>query len=250
MSNLYLSLAQLGRLLTSVLRALWTLLTLVGAAIRPYLVPAIAGLLAYFLIPLALSRYNDVKSIQEARLARAVKFGDRNAEFVSRIHSEGTLLRMFADRNERMNLSGNALKEARRDLVENYRKQYLEIDATEWWWPREFAREVRALNLLAPEEMTQLEAYIRAYSESSNQTIYQPIYLWQFLDSPKYKVCRKKSVDEIKRLEGNIDNAFVPEYDKRDELVKKITALFAQSNFRTGWRNIIGIPTSEPKSQV
>lgn len=58
------------------------LLRPVIAGLRTLVLPVVGGLLAYFLIPIALSRYDDVRSLREARLARAVKFGDRNAEFL------------------------------------------------------------------------------------------------------------------------------------------------------------------------
>lgn len=232
---------RLLRSVTLVLRGLRGLLMLVFGFFRPLLLPVIGGLLAYFLVPIALSRYNDVRSLREARLTRAIHFGDRNAEFVSKIHREDTLLRMFAAHNDRMNISGTELKKARRDLSENYRNQYLEIDATEWWWPWEFKREVRALNLLSSDELTQLDKYLHEYSDSAKLTIYQPIYLWEYLDSPKYKIGRKKSKSEITKIEGRINDISGPEYEKRAELVEKIAALFAQSNYRTGWRDIVGL---------
>ncbi len=202
-----------------------------------------AGTLATsLLIPMILSRHDDVKSLREARVTRVVKFGDRNAEFVSKIHALTTLLRMFAQHNERMNISGTELKEARKELYVNYRKLYLEIDSTEWWWPWEFVREVRAQGLLSPNEVSQLHGYVSEYSESAKRTIYQPIYLWHFLDSPEYQVRGKKSKDEIKRLEDEIDEVFNPEYEKRAELVEKITALFARSNFRTEWHDTVVLP--------
>lgn len=160
--------------------------------------------------------------------------------FYSKIHAEATLLRMSVSHNDRMNLSGAELKEARKDLTENYRSRYLEIDGAEWWWPWEFVREVSALDMLSKDEMTELKKLVGEYGESANRTIYEPIYLWQFLDSPKYEVRGKKSKDEIKRLDGNIDKVFKPEYDKRAELVEKITELFERSNYRTGWREIAG----------
>lgn len=232
----------LGGVIARGLRGLQRLLALIIAGFRPLLWPALGGFLAYLLIPVALSGYNETRALREARLTKAVKFGDRNAEFTNRIHLQTTLLSMFAQHNERMNISGAELKELRKELHENYRKLYLEIDAAEWWWPWEFEREVRALSLLSPDEMTQLHAYVQDYSESAKKTIYEPIYLWHFLDSPEYKVREQKSKDEVKRLEDKINNAFRPEYEKRAELVEKIAALFARSNFRTEWHDIVGLP--------
>jgi hypothetical protein len=209
--------------------------------VRRLMLIALSGLASYLLVPMILSRYDDIRSLREARLTKAVKFGDRNAEFISNIHAESTLLRMFASHNDRMNVSGEELKEARKELVEDYRKRYLQLDATEWWWPWEFEREVRALSLLSPDEMKQLHAYIQAYSDSAKKTIYEPIYLWRFLDSPEYTVRDQKSQDEIKRLEDKIDSTFGPEDEKRAEAVEKITALFAQSNFKTEWHDIVGL---------
>jgi hypothetical protein len=223
------------------LQGLRRLLTSIMAGFRRLLWPVLGGFLAYLLIPIALSGYNETRALREARLARAVKFGDRNAEFVSKIHAQATLLSMFAHHNDRMNVAGTELKDARKELYESYKKGYLEIDTTEWWWPWEFEREVRALNLLSADELGQLHAYVNDYSESAKATIYQPIYLWHFLDSPKYKVREKNSQAEIEKLRNTMDSVFKPEDEKRADLVQKIAALFAQSNHRTAWNDIVGI---------
>ena len=70
--------------------------TLVIAGFRRLLWPVLGGFLAYLLIPIALSGYSESRALREARLARAVKFGDRNAEFVGKVHGQATLLSMFA----------------------------------------------------------------------------------------------------------------------------------------------------------
>lgn len=209
--------------------------------VRRLMLIALGGLATYLLIPMILSRHSDIKSLREQRLTRAVKFGDRNAEFVNRIHAEATMLSMFAQHNDRMKISGTELKEARQELYQNYRKEYLEID-TEWWWPWEFKREVAALRLLSPDELTQLHRYVNDYSENAKSTINKPTHLWHFLDSPEYKVGDKKSQAEITKLEKNINDTFEPDNEKRAELVQKIAALLANSNFRCEWHDIVGIP--------
>jgi hypothetical protein len=164
-----------------------------------------------------------------------------NSEFVARIHTEATLLAMFVAHNERREVSGAELATARKELQDNYRKMYLDIDARDWWWPWEFEREVDALNLLSADEERQLHEHVDAYHKSLEQTINEPIALWRFLDSPAYKVGDKASNSEIERLSKQIDNNFKPEYEKRSELVKKIATLLANSNYRTSWRDIAGL---------
>lgn len=209
--------------------------------VRRLMLIALGGLATYLLVPMILSRYDDIKSLREARLTRAVKFGDRNAEFTNRIHVEATMLEMFAQHNDRMNISGTELKEARQELYENFRKAYLEID-TEWWWPWEFVREVGALRLLSPDEMTQLHAYVQDYTERVKPTVYKASDLWHFLDSSKYKVGGKESQAKIVELQKNMNDTFEPENEKRAELVQKIAALLANSNFRCKWHDIVGLP--------
>jgi hypothetical protein len=70
------------------------------------------GLLSYFLIPLGFAQYGDIKSLRDARLIRAVKFGDQNAEFNSKVNATATLLRLFAAHNDRIRLSDSQVPDA------------------------------------------------------------------------------------------------------------------------------------------
>lgn len=76
------------------------------------------------------------------------------------------MLRMFASHSNGMKVSGQELQDARKDLCKNYRERRLDLDATAWWWPSEFAREAEALKLLTPDEMKQLTANVQEYNAS------------------------------------------------------------------------------------
>ena len=200
---------------------------------------AFTALVSYFLIPVITSRYNDIRSLRDARLSRAIKFGDRNNDFNGKINSTATLLRMFGRHNQRTKISGAELNEGRKDLNTKYRERYLELDATAWWWPSEFVREADALKLLSPDEIRELQADVTDYNKSVLATINQVTYLWQFLDSPEYKV-DEKSQKTIDGLETTMDKEFQTQHAIREDLVKKVAVLFAESNFRTRKWDLLG----------
>ena len=146
---------------------------------------------------------------------------------------------MYGRHNYRTKISGAELNEARRDLYARYKERYLELDATAWWWPSEFVREAEALKLLSPDEIKQLQADVTNYNQSVLATINQVTSLWQFLDSPEYKV-DEQSRDKIAKLEAEMDKEFQTQHAIREDLVKKIAILFAESNFRTQNTDLLG----------
>ncbi len=206
---------------------------------RRLMLIAAGALVSYLLIPIILSRYNDIKSLREARIERAIKFGDRDDEFSSKVNALETLIGFFGDHNNRGKISGTELRDARKDFYKNYRERYLELDAMAWWWPSDFRRETDALNLLAPDEIIQLNTYIHDYKESVKTTMNQPKLLFQFVDSPEYKVDKqgKKNFDDLK---AKTIQEFQAQREIRNGFVQKISALFVKSNFRTNWLDMIG----------
>lgn len=197
------------------------------------------ALVSYFLIPVITSRYNDIRSLRDARLARAIRFGERNNDFNSKINATATLLRMYGNHNHRTKISGAELNEARKDLYARYKERYLDLDATAWWWPSEFVREADALKLLSLDEIKQLQADVTDYNKSVLGTMNQVTHLWQFLDSPEYKA-DQQSQDKIAKLEAAMDKEFQTQHAIREDRVKKIAILFAESNFRTRNTDLLG----------
>lgn len=204
---------------------------------RTFLI-AISGLMSYLLVPLGFSNYNDIRSLHDARLARAIKFGNQNVEFNSKINTTATLLRLVASHNDRMKLSGLQLTEAKRDLFKSYQNRRLDLDVS-WWWPSEFAREAGALELLSADEMKQLNLYVEEYKKSVLATMNQITYLWRFMDSPQY-LADDQSKAKRSEIEQAMDVEFGKQYDIRNQLVSKISLLFTKSNHRTTKLNLLG----------
>lgn len=200
----------------------------------------LGGLLSYILIPLGFSNYNEIRSLREARQVRAVKFGSQNSEFNGKINATATLLRSAAAHNDRMKLSGSKLSETKQDLYKNFQERRLELDASVWWWPAEFAREVGALNLLSADEMKQLNTEVDEYKKSVLATMNQITYLWTFLDSPEYSV-NDKNQKKRNEIERAMELEFEKQYNIRNQLVNKIGVLLTQSNYRTSTLNLLGL---------
>jgi hypothetical protein len=207
---------------------------------RRLMLIAAGALVSYLLIPIIVSRYNDIKSLREARIERAIKFGDRDDELSSKVNALETLMGFFADHNDRGKISGTQLIEVRKELYKNYRERYLDLDAMAWWWPSDFRRETDALNLLAPDEIRQLNTYIHDYKESVKTTMNQPKLLFEFVDSPRYKV-DKQGKKDFEDLKAKTIQEFQAQREIRNGFVQKISALFVRSNFRTNWLDMIGL---------
>ncbi len=205
---------------------------------QPLVLSIIGGLLAYILIPSGFSRYNEVKALREARVTRAVKFGDLDNAFNNRMNAIESLMAMYDSHNHRMKICCAELKQARKEFTKNYWERYLELDATTWWWPGDFVREADALNLLSPDELNQLDADAKAYGQSVLTTVNAIKPLWHFLDSTGYKV-DEKSKGKVADMKAQMEKEFQQQHQIRYELVRKISLLCANSNFRTGWRDLL-----------
>lgn len=199
----------------------------------------LSGLLSYLLIPLGFSNYTEIRSLREARQIRAIEFGTKNSEFNAKLNATATLLRSTASHNDRMKLSGSKLAEAQRDLYKNYQERRLELDASVWWWPAEFAREVGTLELLSADEMKHLNTDVDDYKRSVLATMNQLTYLWRFLDSPEYSV-NEQNKKKRSELEHAMETEFEKQYNIRNQLVSKIGVSFTQSNYRTSKLNLLG----------
>jgi hypothetical protein len=202
------------------------------------------GLVTYLVVPITAARYNDIRLLREARLARAVEFNTRNNDFNGKVNLTRTMMEMYVDHNSRMNITGPEFQDRRKELVKEYRERRLELDGA-WWWPGQFSREAEALHLLTPDEMKQLGQSVEQYNASVLQTMNQLTYFWRFLDSPDYKADyqadseSKKRVDELK---ANMASEFGKQHQIRQELVKKVVMLFEESQCRSSWRDMIGLP--------
>jgi hypothetical protein len=201
------------------------------------LLVAVSGLASYILIPVILSRYNDTKSLRDARMAKAIRFGDYNDEFDRKINGLRTLMLLSFEHDKRMN--GADLKETKKDLSKALDERYqIDLDASMWWWPQDFQREVATLKLLSPGEITRLAALIQEYNKSLDATLKGVRPLWHFMDSPDYKFNdeNKKRIDEQMAICGNEIEA---QRDTRNNLVREISTLFLESDFRTRWRDMV-----------
>ena len=202
------------------------------------------GLVTYIVVPITAARYNDIRLLREARLARAVDFNSRNNDFNARVNLTRTMMEMYVDHNSRMNITGTEFQDRRKELVKEFKERRLELDGA-WWWPGQFSREAEALNLLTPDELKQLGKSIEEYNYSVLQTMNQLTYLWRFLDSPDYKAeytddsASKQRVDELKK---NMAAEFEKQHQIRQELVKKVVMLFEESQCRSSWRDMVGLP--------
>lgn len=202
------------------------------------------GLVTYIVVPITASRYNDIRLLRESRLARAVDFNSRNNDFNAKVNLTRTMMEMYVDHNSRMNITGTEFLDRRKELVREFKERRLELDGA-WWWPGQFSREAEALNLLTPDELKQLGKSIEEYNYSVLQTMNQLTYMWRFLDSPDYKAeyndeaASKKRVDELK---ANMAAEFGKQHQIRQDLVKKVVMLFEESQCRSSWRDMVGLP--------
>jgi len=203
-----------------------------------WLGPIVAGAVLYVLIPWTFSNYNNVRSLREARLTRAIKFGERNSEFNNKMSELMSLMPTFDSHAHRMKLSGIELKEAHRELNKNHLELSLEMSWI-YLWPRDVQHEAEAQALLTPDELKQLGKLVGDYETSLGATLKAPDCLWHFVDSANYKV-DAKSQNEIKKLKAGMDKKYNAESDNRTRLVGEIFALFANSKCRTSWVNTLG----------
>lgn len=200
----------------------------------------VEAVLLYTVIPFGFSQYNEIRSLRDARRNRAVKFGELNTEFNRKVNATKTLLLMFADHNQRIRLSSFQVPDAQKDLYRSYEQWRLDLDEVAWWGASEFLREAGALDLLSEDEKKQLQGHLGEYSKSVLRTVNQVTALWNFFDSPKYRM-DKGSDTEKKKIEAEADRQMGLEYDIRANLVNSVASLFLNSTHRTNQYNKIGL---------
>ncbi|HYX29300.1 MAG TPA: hypothetical protein VE863_12105 [Pyrinomonadaceae bacterium] len=205
---------------------------------RRFIVIAFGALVSYLLIPMIGARYNDIKSLREARRTRAMRFEDHDNEFTDKVNEVGDLMTAFNDHAHRMKLSGIELKEAQNELTKNHLERSLNIGVTRFW-PMDFHREASELELLSPDQLKQLDAYIKDYEKSLEATTDATEPLWQFIDSSEYRV-DDESQKKIDAMKTEMNKELEAQEDIRAGLVAKISTLFVNSNFRTGTLNMLG----------
>jgi hypothetical protein len=208
--------------------------------VRRLLLLASGALLSYIVVPMVLSKYNEIRTLREARQTRAVKFGDRNDEFNGKMNELTTLMGFFHDHNFRIKPSSAEFRNAQTELYKSYHDRYLSLDSTMWWWPSDFVRETAALNLLSDDDVQQLWKDVAEYNKSILATTNQPKQLFEFIDSPNCKL-DNKSRKFIEDEQNRISLEFQTEHKTRDILVQKISQRLVQSNFRTGWWDMIAV---------
>ncbi len=206
---------------------------------RRLILIAFGALVSYLLVPIIFSRYNEIKSVREARRARAIRFGDRNDEFNDKISDLASLMPAFNGHAHRVKLSAIEVKEADKELNTKHLERSLDMGDI-WWWPQDFQREVGALALLSPDELKQLSSYVNDYNASLAAALDAPKELWHFVDSVDYRV-DDASQKKIDTMTAEMYKKIQTEDTIRADLVEKISILFAKSNFRTGTLNMLGL---------
>lgn len=192
---------------------------------------------SYLLLPLILTRYNEARLVRDARTAKTIELGDFTADFDSKVNRMRTLMFFYVDHNVRM--KDVDLRDIKTELFRNFKDQYLaDLDPHTWWWPQSFKREVAALNLLSPDEMSRLDTNMSEYGDSLKATVGALGPLWEFLDSPDYKL-NPASQAKITSLRDTLDTKINNERSIRYAVAQRSSGLFVNSHFRTRWRDMV-----------
>ncbi len=147
---------------------------------------------------------------------------------------------MFADHNQRIKLSSSQLPGAKKDLYRSYEQWRLDLDEIAWWKGSEFFREEGVLDLLSADETKQLQVHLLKYNESVLKTVNQVTALWNFFDSPEYRM-NKASETKKKEIVAEVGKQMGLEYDTRAELVNSVSSVFSTSTHRTDKYTKIGL---------
>ena len=201
--------------------------------LRDTLLLTVGGLLSYLLIPVLISRYQQIGGIREARIKKAVIFGDRNTEINSKLNSLITFMEMFHSQNVRMRIRRAELREAQNAFRKEYTERYVALDATAWWWQSDMEREAGTLKQLSLDEMKQLDLDLQEYTNSLAASTAALRPLWHVLSSANYSI-DPKTQKAVMNLQTTMQKEISKQYQLRNEVIQKVALLFSESNFRTG----------------
>jgi hypothetical protein len=187
--------------------------------------------LSALVIPGIISDSSEIESLHEARLKKAIDFGDRNEDFVSKLNVLKTLMETFNNQNVRMKTSPKELRESQSQFRKEYTEKYLALDSSAWWWYWDVGREAQIFSLLSPAELQLLHKEIFEYGDSvlASKNAVEP--LWKYLSSRSYTLS-PEAQQKISDLTAAMGKDLVKANQDRNNHVYNISQLFAHSVHR------------------
>lgn len=199
-----------------------------GAAATALLIPTLLLFLSTYFIPQMIEASNKTEALRVSRLKKALDIGEGNKEFKSRLNVLKTRMQSFIGQNTRGHLSGAQFREAQKNFQQSYTSDYLELDRMAWWWYWDLEREAQIFDLLSWEELKTLHDVLLKYAENIETSVKAISPLWEHLSSSDYRV-DNKGQEQIKKLEQDMIPTLDALSEERMQLVKEMSALFAQS---------------------
>jgi hypothetical protein len=198
----------------------------------------VGSVLSALVIPGIVSDSGEIESLREARLKTALRFGERNEEFVSKLNGLKTLMISFDEQNVRMKLPPAKLREAQDHFRNEYTERYLALDSTAWWWYWDVEREARIFSWLSPAELDSLHQQILEYGNSVVASKAATDPLWQYLSSKDYSLS-PASRKQVSDLAAAMNTALMKTKDERENHVYNISQLFAQCKYKRPRKGLI-----------
>lgn len=205
--------------------------SLLKALVFPVVLLCVGSVLSAIVIPGIVADSSEIESLHEARLKKAIDFGDRNEDFVSKLNVLKTLMLTFDEQNVRMKTLPAKLREEQEHFRKVYTEKYLALDSTAWWWYWDVEREAQIFNWLSPAELQLLHKEIAEYGNSvlASKNAIDP--LWKYLSSQDYSLS-PASRQQISGLATAMNTDLEKASKERGNHVYNISQLFAQSTHR------------------
>jgi len=212
--------------------------SLLKALVFPSALLCVGSVLSAIVIPGIVSDSSEIESLHEARLKKAIDFGSRNEDFVSKLNVLKTLMLTFDGQNVRMKTPPAKLREDQEDFRKEYTERYLALDSTAWWWYWDVEREAQIFNWLSPAELQTLHKEINEYGNSvvASKSAIDP--LWKYLSSEDYSLS-PESRKQVNALATAMNTDLEKASGERASRVYNISQLFARSTYRKPRKGLV-----------
>jgi len=195
-----------------------------GVLRHPLFLLVIGSVIGSFLIPWIGEKINRKKTLQEARLRKAIEIVENNTKTVSQLNAMVTRLSSFHDNNIKIKPSPEKVRELQQKLVADLDDRWSEFDKTAWWWPEDLNTEATILGTIPVTGKDVLRQHISAYKtnilESSNAM--------KQLKSPCISADYSYSDSKVNQIRDQVNKKLSDLFDQRNKLVNDLVNDFVE----------------------
>jgi len=195
-----------------------------GVLRHPLFLLVIGSVIGSFLIPWIGEKINRKKTLQEARLRKAIEIVENNTKTVSQLNAMVTRLSSFHDNNVKMKPSPEKVRELQQKLIADLDDRWSEFDKTAWWWPEDLNTEATILGTTPVTGKDVLRQHISAYKTN----ILETSNAMKALKGPCISADYNYTDGKVNLIRDQVNKKLGELFDQRNKLVNDLVNDFVE----------------------